>query len=70
MTWTKDNTHRPDTITCDILVQATGTHGYPRWKRADGFGHMTDDEVFAYMAARPRRYPEVLIASMIEEART
>jgi len=65
LNWKVDNTYRPETITCDILTQDTG-HGLARWKRIDGFGHMTDAEVKAYKLARPTRYIEDYIAEVMQ----
>ena len=55
MTFVKCSEHNKPGIAGPITEEDSGNRGV-RWKRMDGFGHMTDAEVAAYKLARPDRY--------------
>jgi len=64
MTYSKTDETKPG-ITVPILVEDSGRG--VRWKRSDGFGHMTDAQVEDYMAARPKRYGQAAIMARLDK---
>ena len=64
MTFTQSNETR-EGISVPILTE-DGGRGV-RWKRADGFGHMSDAQVQAYKDARPRRYGQAAIMARLDK---
>ena len=68
MTFQKIDVHDKPGISGPIMEEDSGNRGV-RWKRCDGFGHMTDEQVRQYKAARPRRYMAETIDVLIDRIR-